>query len=77
MRKEDKPMKKISLDNGHSYSSAREAASEIDARNLWNVVYFMMDDATRERVHREDAPDTDIEFLEKYLYYTDDDLVIG
>lgn len=70
-------MKKISLNNGTTYLDAAEAMGEINARNLWDAVVGMMDDATREMVHAELAPCTEEEFLNGYLKNAADDLVIG
>jgi hypothetical protein len=70
-------MKKISLDNGRTYMTADEAMPEIAKRNLWPIVEQMMDDDTREQVHRELAPCTELEFLRRYLEIAPHDLVIG
>ena len=70
-------MKKISLNNGVTFTNANEAMKEINERNLWDVVVNFMDDDTRERVAYEFGPDTNSEFLEKYLEIAEDDLVIG
>lgn len=70
-------MKKISLDNGHSYITADEAMPEITSRNMWDTVVNMMDDDTRETVHSELAPCTEVEFLREYLKRSPADLIIG
>ena len=70
-------MKKISLDNGHSYMTAQEAMPEITSRNMWDTVINMMDDDTREKVHSELVPCTEVEFLMRYLELANDDLIIG
>lgn len=70
-------MKQISLNNGHSYITAAEAMPEIASRNLWDAVVSMMDDDTRETVHNEIAPCTELEFLVRYLELAADDIVIG
>lgn len=70
-------MKKISLNNGRTYLTAKEAMSEINERNLWDAVVAMMDDETREKVHAELAPCTEEEFLSGYLAISEDDLIIG
>jgi hypothetical protein len=70
-------MAKISLDNGHTYMTAQEAMAEITDNNLWDAVVNMMDDDTREQVHRELAPCTELEFLQRYLEIAPHDLVIG
>jgi hypothetical protein len=70
-------MKQISLNNGHSYMTAAEAMPEITRRNMWDVVVNMMDDDTREAVHADVAPCTEVEFLAAYLERASDDLVLG
>ena len=70
-------MKKISLNNGRTYLTAKEAMIEINERNLWDVVANMMDDDTREKVHSEFAPCTEEEVLNGYLAISEDDLIIG
>ena len=70
-------MKHISIDNGNSYMTAQEAMPEITSRNMWDVVVNMMDDDTREKVHSELVPCTEVEFLTRYLELANDDLIIG
>ena len=70
-------MKKISLNNGRTYLTAKDVMIEINERNLWDVVANMMDDDTREKVHSEFAPCTEEEFLNGYLAISEDDLIIG
>ena len=70
-------MKKISLDNGVTFMDATEAMREINENNLWDVVVNLMDDDTRERVAYEFGPDTNAEFLAKYLEIAEEDLIIG
>ena len=70
-------MKKISIDNGRTYTTAAEAMPEITANNLWDAVVNVMDDDTREAVHSEIAPCTEAEFLAAYLDRAADDLIIG
>lgn len=69
-------MKEISLNNGHSYMSADEAMPEILADDLWDVVVDRMDDDTREAVHAELAPCTELEFLTRYLELASADLTV-
>ena len=57
--------------------TAQEAMSEITRRNMWDAVVSMMDDDTREAVHADAAPCTELEFLVRYLELASDDLVIG
>lgn len=75
--KKERPMKRISLDNGHTFLSVREAFLEIAKRKLWGAVVATMDDETRERTHTAVAPCTNEEFLEEYLARADEDLIIG
>jgi hypothetical protein len=70
-------MKQISIDNGAHYMTAQEAMPEILESNLWPVVAQMMDDDTREQVHLELAPCTELEFLTRYLEIAPHDLIIG
>ena len=70
-------MKEISLDNGRNYMTAEEAIDEIMENNLWEQVILLMDDDTREAVHREIAPCTELEFLARYLELAPYDLIIG
>lgn len=66
-------MKRISVDNGHSFVSIEEALSEISIDTM--AVY--MDDDTREAVAFELAPCSDHSFLRRYLEIAPFDLVIG
>ena len=63
----------ISIDNGHSYTTAADA---LQALGLDTIAAYM-DDDTREAVHAELAPCTDLAFLERYLQIASDDLIIG
>lgn len=66
-------MKEISIDNGHSFTEPEKALKEVK----WDIIVNMMDDETREKVHEEIAPCTDIEFLTRYLEIAPYDLIIG
>lgn len=68
--------KEISIDNGMTFQNAEEAMPEIMARALWDVVVSMMVDDTREQVHSELAPCSELEFLKRYLEVAQEDLVI-
>ena len=70
-------MKRISLDNGHTFLTTEEAMEEINERDLWDVVVCCMDDETREEVHTDLAPCTEEDFLTVYLKRANEDLVIG
>ena len=70
-------MSAISFDNGNTYMSAEEAMPEIVREGIWESIIEMMDDATREAVHAELAPCTELEFLKRYLEIAPEDLVIG
>lgn len=66
-------MKKISIDNGKTYATPREALEEFELE----VIAHYMDDEDRERTHLEMAPCSDLEFLTHYLKTTKDDIIIG
>ncbi len=66
-------MKKISVDNGRSFVSPNEA---IDTVQFQEIVMFM-DNETREVVHDELAPCTELEFLTRYLELAKENLIIG
>lgn len=69
---------KISIDNGLTFIGAEELdehTDEIGAR--WDAIAEAMDDETRERVHAELAPCSEIDFLRRYLELAPCDLVIG
>ena len=70
-------MARISIDNGRTYMTAEEAMPGILEGNLWPVVEQVMDGDTREQVHLELAPCTELEFLRRYLEIAPRDLVIG
>ena len=66
-------MKKISIDNGNSWTTPEAAIAALGLDAIVNC----MDDDTRETVHSELAPCTDVEFLTRYLELATDDLIIG
>ena len=66
-------MAKISIDNGRTYCTAEEA---LNAHDLATIAHYM-DDDTREQVHNELAPCTELEFLRRYLEIAPYDIVIG
>lgn len=66
-------MKEISINNGGSFCTPAEALEEIALDDLAKA----MDDETRERVHYELAPCTDLEFLTRYLELAPYDLIWG
>lgn len=68
---------KISLNNGRTFTDAREAMPAIEQRGLWETVVNLMDDETREKVCAELAPCSELEFLTRYLELAREDLVIG
>lgn len=70
-------MREISLNNGATWMTADEAMPIIDDRDLWDAVTEFMDPETRERVHMELAPCTDLAFLRRYLELAPEDLTIG
>lgn len=69
--------KKISLNNGADFITAKEAISEIKEHNLWDVVVNFMDDDVRELIHQALAPCSELEFLGRYLELAPCDLIIG
>lgn len=69
--------KEISLNNGSSYMSAEDAMPAIDDRDLWETVVGCMDNETRERVHAELAPCTNLAFQRRYLELAPEDLILG
>ena len=68
-----KTMKRIGVNNGATYTTPAAALEEISLDTMAEY----MDDDTREAVHNELAPCTDLEFLERYLEIAPDDLIIG
>lgn len=66
-------MKQISIDNGATYTTPAEALKEISI----DIMAEYMDDDTREAVHNELAPCSDLEFLTRYLEIAPGDLIIG
>lgn len=73
----DTETKEISLDNAATFLTAEEAMPEIIARNLWDVIVYRMDDDTREAVHADLAPCTNLDFLKEYLRRAPHNLIIG
>jgi hypothetical protein len=66
-------MKRISIDNGTTHTTPDEAIKAVGMDTIVNY----MDDDTREAVHNELAPCSEIEFLSRYLELAKDDLIIG
>ena len=66
-------MKLISIDNGITHTTPDEAIKAVGMDTIVNY----MDDDTREAVHNELAPCSEIEFLSRYLDLAKDDLIIG
>lgn len=66
-------MKQISINNGATYTTPADALEEISL----DAMSEYMDDDTREAVHNELAPCSDIEFLTRYLELAPDNLIIG
>ena len=64
---------RIKINNGATYTTPAEALEEISLDTMAEY----MDDDTREAVHNELAPCSDIEFLERYLEIAPDDLIVG
>jgi len=68
-------MRQISLDNGCTFLTAKEAVKS-DGYNF-ETILNLMDNDTREKVHSELAPCGEDEFLARYLELATDDLIIG
>lgn len=66
-------MKQISIDNGNSYISAKEALQIVPL----DVLAVYMDSDTRERVHWELAPCSDLSFLVRYLEIAPENFIVG
>lgn len=82
--KEETTMKRISIDNGHSFVEPEEAIQltpvepgDAPTGLPWDVIVNMMDDDTFQQVRAELAPCGEIEFLRRYLELAPDDLIIG
>jgi hypothetical protein len=72
-------MKRISIDNGHSFSEPEQVIAAImDPENpiTFSSVAALMDPEIMEKAHSEFC-DTDLHFLEQYLYYAEHDLIVG
>ena len=67
----------ISLDNGVTFMTAADAIPEIEENDLWDIVFEMMDEDTRDGVHNYMSPCTNEEFLDAYLKSAPCNLVIG
>lgn len=70
---------KISLNNGCSFKSYNDlSVDDIDyIHKDWDNIVSYMDDKTREEVHSELAPCSELDFLKRYLEIAKEDLVIG
>jgi len=66
-------MKKISIDNGNSWTTPEAAIATLGLDAIVNY----MDDDIREATHNAVAPCTEVEFLAAYLERATDDLIIG
>lgn len=72
-KKDIEQMARVSTDNGNSYTNPEQALADVP----WDVIENRMDDDIREKVHYELAPCTNLEFLTRYLYLAEEDLIIG
>lgn len=69
---------KISIDNGRTFYDIDELNEiQSDIIRLWDAIVTFMDNDTREDVHTDLAPCTEIEFLSEYLRRAPFDLVVG
>jgi hypothetical protein len=66
-------MKEISINNGLTFCSAEEALEE----KGFEVIHHYMDADICETVNNEIAPCTELEFLQRYLELTPEDLIVG
>lgn len=66
-------MKKISINNGASYTTIEDAIATVGM----DTIAMMMDDEIREQVANNIAPCTDEEFVAEYLSRANEDLIIG
>lgn len=66
-------MKKISINNGASYTTIEDAIATVGM----DTIAMMMDDEIREQVANDIAPCTDEEFVAEYLRRAEEDLIIG
>lgn len=67
-----KSMNRISVDNGNTFVSPKEAIQTVGV----DVILNSINTETANAAHNE-APETDLEWLEIVLTLTDDDLIIG
>ena len=68
---------RLSLDNGANYIDIDDLhahASEIVEK--WDVITIVMDGDVRQRIHKDMAPCTELEFLAEYLRRADHNLII-
>ena len=65
-------MNRISVDNGNTFVSPKEATETVSIEAILNVV----DSETANAAHNE-MPETELEWLETVLTLIDDDLIIG
>ena len=77
--KENKEWARLSIDNGNTFMSVYELPDGNFPKCgvSWDAVAALMDDDTREEVHRDIAPCTEMEFLKEYLKRAKEDLIIG
>lgn len=66
-------MKKISINNGASYTTIEDAIATVGM----DTIAMIMDDEIREQVANNIAPCTDEEFVAEYLSRANEDLIIG
>ena len=72
-------MKRISIDNGHSFIEPEEVIAAINNPEsviTFDVIANFMEDEAFEEAHSEFC-DTDLHFLEQYLIHAEHDLIIG
>ena len=72
-------MKRISIDNGHSFVEPEQVIDAImnpDNPITFGIVADAMEPETMEQAHSEFCDD-DLHFLYSYLYYAEHDLIVG
>ena len=77
--KENKEWARLSIDNGNTFMSVYELPNGNFPKCgvSWDAVVALMDDDTREEVHDNFAPCSEMEFLKEYLKRATEDLIIG
>ena len=77
--KANKEWARFSIDNGCTFMRVYELPDGDFPKCgvSWDAIVALMDDDTREEVHRAIAPCSEMEFLKEYLKRATEDLIIG